>query len=111
MDYYSSGNGMAHADASFASAQAAYDAAEPPEPEFQGEVRVLRAVVYLTYDDTTVTDEDDVIENCQPPYDAEKDIKAVLTASTYGRKGPLKYHPDKVEVVDAEYMSQEESEG
>ena len=94
-------------DRTFELAQAAYDAAEPPEPEFRGPVRVLRAVVYLTFDDTETTDERDILENTQSPYDAERDIRAVLSRRMHGG---LTYPPDNVEVVDAEYMSQEESE-
>lgn len=72
---------------------------DPPPPE--QETRVLRAVVYLTYAPSP-NPYDDGIEEVQSTHDAEKDIWRALTG--------LAWHPEAIEVVDAEYMSVEQSE-
>ena len=80
------------------------------------ETRVLRAVVYLTYDGRTPEYEDEEsIEEAQSPAQAERDIARLLRPRDYiGGLKPMAYRlrlpPDNVEVVDAEYMSPEESE-
>ena len=107
MSYYSSGDGMAHADASFARAQAEYDNATPREPEFHAEPRVLRVVVYLTYDEQGLEYPEEAIDYVQSTYTAERDIQRVLSR-TFNGQG-LEYTPAKVEVVDAEYMGIEEA--
>ena len=103
---------MNRSDQAFASAQAAYDAAEPPEPEFEPETVVLRAVVYLTYEPHGALSEDDTIEGVQSPYEAKEDIARVLNPRDIagGRLRGLQYVPDEVAVYDAEYMSVEEAE-
>jgi hypothetical protein len=70
---------------------------------FEGETMVLRAVVYLTYEPHGAQAEDEMIDEVQDAGDAENDIARLL-------KTRLEHSPDKIEVVDAEYMSQEESE-
>lgn len=82
-----------------------------PEPR---ETVVLRCVVYLTYDGRPPEDEDDEgIEAEQSPFQAEKDIARVLNPRHPGggwKHDGLTLAPDKIEVVDAEYMSVAESE-
>lgn len=89
----------------FARAQADYDNATPPEPEVQGGMRVLRVVVYLTYDDREIRHEDEAIDEVQSPFEAEQDIKRVLSRERNG----LEYKPYLIECVDAKYMTQAES--
>lgn len=105
-------------DNGFARAQADYDAQMPPEGDLEPfETRVLRAVVYLTYDGRVPEDEDDEgIEVDQSPSTAERAIERLLTPRDYtGGLKPQAYRmnfpPDNIEVVDAEYMSPEEADG
>jgi hypothetical protein len=75
------------------------------------ETRVLRAVVYLTYvpGPEEYRDEDDEgIEAKQSPQDAQTNIERVLAGASSSRG--LTYRTSSIEVVDAEYMSVEESE-
>ena len=72
------------------------------------ETRVLRAVVYLTYNGGEPEYEDDEgIEGVQSPFDAERDIRRALN---HGGPRGLTYLADKVEVVDAQYMSELEAD-
>ncbi len=81
-----------------------------PEPQ---ETRVLRAVVFLTYHPTEDPD-DDTIEEAWSPYNAEKDIDRALRGLPvqYGvtAKAGLPFRPDKIEVVDAQYMTEAEAD-
>ncbi len=74
------------------------------EPDFEGETRVLRAVIYLTYEPHGAQSEDEMIDAVQSPYQAEKDIARILE-----RGLRLEYQPDSIEVVDAQYMSEAEA--
>ena len=58
--------------------------------------RILRAVVYLTYDAADIEDE-------QGARDAEQDIARVLRVG-------LTYPADLVEVVDGQYMTPDEAD-
>ncbi len=83
------------------------------EPDYQGETKVLRAVVYITYEQEEIQFPEEDIEECQSPYDAEKDIQRVLarTASAWTISGAhLRHRADKVEVVDAQYMTEAEAD-
>lgn len=73
---------------------------EPPPAEH--ETRVLRVTVYLTYGPSQ-DPHDESIEDAQSPFEAEQDIERVLFER-------LKYRVDEVVAVDAQYMSEEESE-
>ena len=61
--------------------------------------KVLRAVVYLTYDDREIRNEDEAIEALQPAVDAGQDIMRVLSRERHG----LEYKPHKIEVA-AKYV-------
>ena len=81
------------------------------------ETRVLRAVVYLTYvpgPEEYREEDDDGIEEAHSAQDAEKNIARVLDPSDVagGRlmNHGLMFPPSLVDVVDAEWMSVEESE-
>ena len=74
------------------------------------ETRVLRAVVYLTYvpgPEEERAEDDEGIEAEQSPFDAERDIRRALN---HGGPRGLTYLADKVEVVDAQYMSELEAD-
>ena len=92
-------------DNGFAKAQADYDAQMPPEDGLAPfETRVLRAVVYLTYNGRLPDhDYEESIEESQSPSEAEKDIAYVLERR-------LAIRADHIDVVDAEYMSVEEAD-
>lgn len=81
------------------------------------EARVLRAVVYLTYEpgpEEERCEDDEGIEGEQSPYEAEQNIKRALegAARPYGVTATfgLAFRPDKIEVVDAQYMSEAEAD-
>ena len=80
------------------------------------ETRVLRAVVYLIYvpgPESEREEDDDGIEEVYSPYDVERNIARVLDPRNIagGRMSHgLMYPPTEVEVVDAEWMSEVESE-
>ena len=102
-------------DNGFAKAQADYDAQMPPEDGLAPfETRVLRAVVYLTYDGSDAEDEDDEgIEGEASPALMAQAIQRVLTPRYWG--GGLKldrmvYAAASIEVVDSEWMSPEEAD-
>ena len=61
--------------------------------------KVLRAVVYLTYDDREIRNEDEAIEAIQTAYQAGQDIMRVLSRERHG----LEYKPHKIEVA-AKYV-------
>ena len=61
--------------------------------------KVLRAVVYLTYDDREIRNEDEAIEAIQTAYQAGQDIMRVLSRERHG----LEYKPYSIE-VDAFYV-------
>ena len=102
-------------DNGYAKAQADYDAQMPPEDELAPiPTRVLRAVVYLTYDGYFAVDEDDEgVEGEMSPSMMEQDIQRVLTPRDWvgGLKlNRLLYPADNIEIVDAEWMSPEEAD-
>lgn len=82
------------------------------EADFQGVTKVIRAVVYITYKQEEIDDPEDDIENCQSADDAEKDIKRTLEGGSarYQARAGLQERPDKIEVVDAQYMTPEEAD-
>ena len=93
MGYYSNGKGMPDMDSTFNALQSAYDNAEPPEDEYNATPKILRVVVYLTYNE-------EAIEYVQSSYTAELDIKRVLMGYD-----SLKFTPDEIQVVDADYFN------
>jgi len=102
-------------DNGFAKAQADYDAQMPPEDGLAPiPTRVLRAVVYLTYDGSDAEDEDDEgVEGEMSPSMMEQDIQRVLRPWDWvGRleRNRMLYPADNIEVVDAEWMSPEEAD-
>jgi len=103
------------ADNGFAKAQADYDAQMPPEDELAPiPTRVLRAVVYLTYDGSDAEGEDDEgIEGEASPASMAQDIQRVLTPMTgFGelKRSRMVYPADSIAVTDAEWMSPEEAD-
>ncbi len=78
--------------------------------------RVLRAVIYLTYEpgpEEERGEDDEGIEGLLPPYEAEKAIERALDPrDMLGScvRGGLTFVPDRIEVVDAEYMSPAEAD-
>lgn len=99
-------------DNGYAKAQADYDAQMPPEFDLAPiPTRVLRAVVYLTYDGSDAEDEDDEgVEGEASPWMMEQDIQRVLSPKDWlgGLKfNRMHYSADNIEVVDAEWMSPE----
>ena len=87
----------------------------PPEGDLAPiETRVLRAVVYLTYDGSDAEDEDDEgVEGEMSPSMMEQDIQRVLSQKDWvgGLKlNRLLYPADNIEIVDAEWMSPEEAD-
>jgi hypothetical protein len=102
-------------DNGFARAQADYDAQMPLEGDLAPiETRVLRAVVYLTYDGGDAEDEDDEgVEGEMTASMMGLDMKRVLSPRNWGgglNLNRLLYPADKVEVVDAEWISPEEAD-
>ncbi len=102
-------------DNGYAKAQADYDAQMPPEDELAPiPTRVLRAVVYLTYDGYFAVDEDDEgIEGEASPASMAQDIQRVLTPRDWVgglKRNRMVYAADNIEVVDAEWMSPEEAD-
>jgi len=102
-------------DSGFARAQADFDAQIPPEGELAPfPTRVLRAVVWLTYEGTTPEDEDEQsVEEEMSPSMMEQDIQRVLSPKDW--VGGLKlnrmlYPPDNIEVDDGAWMSVEDAD-
>jgi len=100
MGYYSNGKGMPDMDSTFNALQSAYDNAEPSEDEYNATPKILRVVVYLTYNETNIEYPEEAIEYVQSSYTAELDIKRVLMGYD-----SLKFTPDEIQVVDADYFN------